>query len=90
MRCPMPARMINAMLVALLISLTLPAQGKYTEVERLQRSLAIREKALGPEHPDVATSMENYVFLLQEMDRNTEADKLKERARAIRAIEMAR
>jgi len=60
-------------------------QGKYTEAEPLfQRSLAIREKALGPEDPDVATSLENYAFLLQEMDRNTDADKLGERARAIR------
>ena len=31
-------------------------QGKYVEAEPLyQRSLAIREKALGPEHPQVAT-----------------------------------
>ncbi len=30
-----------------------------------QRSLAIRERALGPEHPDVATSLENYATLLR-------------------------
>ena len=32
------------------------AQGRYVEAEPLmKRSLAIREKALGPEHPSVAT-----------------------------------
>ena len=59
----MPARILIAMLLALLLSLTLPAQGKYTEVERLQRSLAIREKLLGPEHPDVATALSSLAFL---------------------------
>ena len=35
-------------------------QGKYAEAEPVyQRSLAIREKTLGAEHPDVATSLEN-------------------------------
>ena len=34
------------------------AQGKYAEVGALlQRSLAIAEKALGPEHPNVAVSL---------------------------------
>ncbi len=35
-------------------------QGHYAEAEPLyKRSLAIREKALGPEHPAVATSLNN-------------------------------
>ena len=35
-------------------------QGKYAEAEPLQkRGLAIREKALGPNHPDVANSLHN-------------------------------
>ena len=29
------------------------------------RALAIREKALGPEHPDTAASLNNFVGLLQ-------------------------
>ena len=42
------------------------AQGKYAESEPLhQRALAIREKALGPEHPDVTTGLENYADLLR-------------------------
>ena len=33
-------------------------QGKYAEAEPLyQRALPIREKALGPEHPDIATNL---------------------------------
>ena len=35
-------------------------QGRYADAEPLyKRSLAIREKALGPDHPDVATSLNN-------------------------------
>ena len=34
-------------------------QGRYAEAEPLyKRALAIQEKALGPDHPDVATSAE--------------------------------
>ena len=33
------------------------AQGRYADAEPpFERSLAIREKALGPDHPDVSTS----------------------------------
>ena len=40
------------------------AQGRYAEAEPLyQRALAICEKALGPEHPDVATSLNNLAVL---------------------------
>ena len=41
-------------------------EDKYAEAEPLfQRSLAIAEKTLGPEHLDVATSLENYAALLR-------------------------
>ena len=49
-----------------------------------KRSLAIREKALGPEHPDDATSLENYAGLLRATGRTAEADKMEARAKAIR------
>ena len=40
------------------------AQGKYAEAEPLlKRSLAIREKALGPDHLDVSTSLSNLAML---------------------------
>ena len=39
-------------------------RGYYTDAEPLfQRSLAILEKALGPEHPDVAGSLNNLAEL---------------------------
>ncbi len=51
---------------------------------RYKRALAIWEKALGPEHPDVATSLENYAGLLREVGRVVEADELAARAEQIR------
>ena len=40
------------------------AQGNYAEAEPFyRRSLAIREKVLGPEHPDVAQSLNNLALL---------------------------
>ena len=39
-------------------------QGRYAEAEPLyKRALAISEKALGPEHPDVASSLNNLAML---------------------------
>ena len=67
-------------------NLTRWAQGRYDEAEPLyQRALTIREKALGPAHPNVATALENYASLLREMDRIPEAIPLETRAQAIRA-----
>ncbi|MFQ5818178.1 MAG: tetratricopeptide repeat protein, partial [Terriglobia bacterium] len=58
---------------------------KYAAAEPLyQRSLAIWEKALGPEHPDVATALENYAALLRKTGRRAEAARLGARAQAIR------
>ncbi len=52
-------------------------QGKYAEAEPLfKRSLAIWEKALGQEHPQVAVGLENYAVLLREVGRVTEANEL--------------
>ena len=40
------------------------AQGRYADAEPLyKRSLAICEKALGPDHPDVAMSLNNLAVL---------------------------
>jgi CHAT domain-containing protein/tetratricopeptide (TPR) repeat protein len=42
------------------------AQGRYSEAEPLyKRSLAIREEALGPDHPHVSTSLGNLAHLYQ-------------------------
>ncbi|MCH8112183.1 MAG: tetratricopeptide repeat protein [Proteobacteria bacterium] len=50
-----------------------------------KRALAIVEKALGPEHPNVATSLENYAELLRNMNRKAEAARMEDRAETIRA-----
>ncbi len=50
-----------------------------------QPELANREKALGPEHPDVAQGLENYAALLRKTGRSDEAARMEARAKAIRA-----
>ena len=61
--------------------------GKYSEAEPLyKRSLAIVAKALGPEHPHVATSLENYAMLLRKTNREVGAIRMEARAEAIRAM----
>ncbi len=57
------------------------------ENTRLRRTVAnlTVEKALGPDHPRVATALENYAALLRKTGRGTEASKLEARAKAIRA-----
>ena len=45
-------------------------QGRHAEAEQfLNRSLAIEEKILGPEHPDVATSLNNLAILYIDQGR---------------------
>ena len=62
------------------------AQGRHIEAEPLfKRALAIYEKALGPDHPIVAMSLENFADLLRRTGRDDEADELEASAKAIRA-----
>ena len=58
---------------------------RYAEAEPLyQRSLALREEALGSEHPDLATALNNLAGLYSAQGRNTdEAEALYQRAMAI-------
>ncbi len=59
----------------------LRSQGHYAEAEPLhKRALAIREKALGPEHPPVAQSLNNLALLYQAQGRYAEAEPLYQRA----------
>ena len=52
-------------------------RGQYAEAEPLyKRSLAIMEKALGPDHPMVALSLNNLALLYRAMDRFAEAESL--------------
>ena len=49
-------------------------QGRYAEVEPLyQRSLAIDEKALGPDHPRVAANLNNLALFYNNQGRFAEA-----------------
>jgi hypothetical protein len=51
-----------------------------------KRVLAIREKALGPDHLDVAISLHNLAQLYRATKRINEAEKLEARAKKIWAI----
>lgn len=66
------------------LGLLYAGEGKYSDAESLyQRALVIREKALGPEHPDLATSFESYAALLRDTDRRAEAGKMEAQAQII-------
>ncbi len=66
-------------------------RARYAEAEPLlERSLKIREKALGDEHPDVATALEDYAILLRDTERTSEAEAMETRARTIRERHAAR
>ncbi|MFP6869130.1 MAG: tetratricopeptide repeat protein [Nitrospinota bacterium] len=59
-------------------------QGRYKEAEPLYlRSLAIREKALGPGHPDVAQSLGNLAARYKAQGRYKEAEPFFRRALTI-------
>ncbi len=63
------------------------SQGQYAQAEPLfKRSLAIMEEAFGPDHPDVAASLENMAALYLKTGREKAAKELDHRAEAIRAI----
>ncbi len=47
--------------------------------------MALKERALGLEHPEVATILDNYAVLLGKMNRKAEAEKAEAHAQAIRA-----
>ena len=58
--------------------------GRYADAEDpLELALAIREKVLGPEHPDVATSLNNLASLYGDQGRYAEAEPLYQRSLAI-------
>ena len=60
-------------------------QGSYAEAQPLyERSLVIREKTFGPEHPNVALALNNLAVFLKGQGFYAEARPLYERALAIR------
>ncbi len=50
------------------------------------RAVAIVEKALGADHPDVATGLANLALLYRATGREQEAGELEQRAARIRAV----
>ena len=47
-------------------------QGNYAKAEPLyERSLALKEKALGPEHPSMATTLNNLAVLMKSQVRTS-------------------
>ena len=65
--------------------------GRYAEAEPLcKRSLAIREKQLGRDHPDVAHSLNNLATLYRDMGRYAEAEPLCKRSLEIREKQLGR
>ena len=60
-------------------------QDRYADAEPLfKRSVAVFEKAYGPNHLEVAVSLYNLAGLYKEQGRDAEAAPLIERAKAIR------
>ena len=63
---------------------SLSGTGRYAEAEPLfQRAIAIGEKTLGPDHPNLATRLNNLAGLYQATGRYAEAEPLYQRAIAI-------
>lgn len=64
-----------------------PLQGKYAEAKHLcERSLAIRERVLGPAHPDVAASLNHLAMLLASQVGAVRAHGLQAEERGVRRI----
>jgi tetratricopeptide (TPR) repeat protein len=58
--------------------------GRYSEAEPIfKRALAIREKTLGPNHPDVATTLSYLALLYHDHGRDADAEPLFKRSLAI-------
>jgi tetratricopeptide (TPR) repeat protein len=72
------AQLMNKLGVLLL------SKALYAQVEPLyRRALAIDEKSLGPDHPDVARAVNNLALLLKVANRLSEAEPLYRRALGI-------
>jgi esterase/lipase superfamily enzyme len=68
----------------------LKKRGKYEEaIPIARRELGIREKALGPEHPDVVVSLNTLGELLWRQGEYQEAEQLRKRAELILSKELA-
>jgi tetratricopeptide (TPR) repeat protein len=72
------ARLLNQ------LALLYDSQGRYTQAKPLyERALAIREKILGPDHPDVAEGLNNLAALYYLQGQYAQAEPLYQRSLAI-------
>ncbi len=63
----------------------LTPRGRYADAQPLyERALAIREMALGADHPDVATTLNNLALLYDDQGRYGEAEALYKRSLKIK------
>ena len=63
------------------LGLYLEARGQFTAAElHYRRGLAIYERSLGSEHPNIASCLDNFALLLKETNRLGEAEPLMRRA----------
>ena len=68
-----------------IVAKSLSDEGRIAEAEELYKeSLELSEKAMGMEHPDVASTLESYASFLSKTGRTVPAEQLEARARAIR------
>jgi hypothetical protein len=59
--------------------------GRFAESEQnFKRALMIQEKVLGPDHLDVATTLDSYAHLLRKVNRELEANEMEARSMEIR------
>ncbi len=73
------------------LALLYQTQGKYAEAEPLyKRSLAIDEKAFGPDHLKVATCLRNMAECFKKTRKKKEAKRLEEQASIIEAKNLLR
>jgi tetratricopeptide (TPR) repeat protein len=60
------------------------AQNRHSDAEsRYRRALAILEKTLGPENPELADSLQKLALVLRKMKRNEEAMDVESHARTL-------
>ncbi|NOU35329.1 MAG: tetratricopeptide repeat protein [Kiritimatiellaceae bacterium] len=86
-KCPLIRHPTKGILRFSNLALLYTTQNRYAKAEPLyRRSLAIREKAFGLNHPNVAQTLENMAVLYRKTGREKEAEPMEQRAAAIRAM----
>jgi len=73
------------------LAMVFQRQGRYVDAEPLyKRSLAIQEKALGPDHPNVAFDLNNLAGIYRDQGHYAEAEPLYTRSLSIRETALGR